>query len=42
MPVAAASYKSLDPKKHKFQVRATDAVGNVDPTAAKKRWRVER
>ena len=33
-------YKRLDPKKHKFQVRATDPVGNVDPSPAKKRWRV--
>ena len=34
--------KRLKPKKHKFLVRATDRVGNVDPSPAKKRWRVER
>lgn len=33
-------YKRLDPGKHKFKVRAIDAVGNVDASAAKKRWRV--
>ena len=33
--------KKVKPKGHRFQVVATDAVGNVDPTAAKKKWRVE-
>ncbi|HKG26100.1 MAG TPA: S8 family serine peptidase, partial [Thermomicrobiales bacterium] len=34
--------KKLKAGKHKFLVRATDAVGNVDPTPAKKRWTVQR
>lgn len=34
--------RRVKPKRHRFQVRAIDAVGNVDPTAAKKRWRVRR
>ncbi len=34
--------KKLKPKGHKFFVRAIDAVGNVDNTAARKRWRVTR
>ena len=33
--------KKVKPKRHRFQVVATDAAGNVDPTAAKKKWRVE-
>ena len=32
--------KKLKPKGHKFFVRAIDTVGNVDNTAARKRWRV--
>lgn len=32
--------KRLDHGKHKFRVRATDAAGNVDPTAAKDRFKV--
>ncbi|HEX6115548.1 MAG TPA: S8 family serine peptidase, partial [Solirubrobacterales bacterium] len=28
--------------RHKFLVRATDGVGNVDTSAAKKRWRVKK
>ncbi len=29
-------------KKHKFRVRAIDAAGNVDPTPAKRKWKVRR
>jgi hypothetical protein len=32
--------KRLDDGKHKFKVRATDLAGNVDPTAAKDRFKV--
>ena len=32
--------KRLDDGKHKFKVIATDAAGNVDPSAAKDKWRV--
>ena len=32
-------YKHLKAKRHKFKVRATDAAGNTDPTAAKDRFR---
>ena len=35
-----AKYKHLEPGKKKFQVRATDAAGNVDPTPAKAKWKV--
>jgi len=28
-------------KKHKFLVRAIDAAGNVDPTPAKRKWKVK-
>jgi thermitase len=34
--------KRVKPKKHKFLVRAIDPVGNVDVSAAKKRWRVKK
>jgi Zn-dependent metalloprotease len=34
-------YKRLKPGKYKFQVRAIDAAGNVDPSAAKQRFTVE-
>jgi hypothetical protein len=34
--------KKVKPGKHKFLVRSIDAVGNVDATPARKRWRVER
>ena len=34
--------KKLNAATHKFLVRATDAVGNVDVTAARKSWRVKR
>ena len=37
-----ASYKKLKPGKHKFRVRATNQAGNVDSTAAKAKWRVEK
>ena len=33
--------KNLDDGKHKLFVQATDPVGNVDPTAAKKKFEVE-
>ncbi len=32
--------KRLDEGKHKFKVRATDAAGNVDPSAAKDKFKV--
>jgi FG-GAP-like repeat len=32
--------KHVKPGKHQFEVRATDAAGNIDPTPAKWRWRV--
>ena len=32
--------KHLDDGRHTFQVRATDAAGNTDPTAAKQRFKV--
>ena len=32
--------RRLDVSKHKFQVRATDAAGNVDPTPAKDKFKV--
>jgi len=35
-------YKRLKPGKHKFQVQATDAAGNTDPTPAKYGWKVKR
>jgi subtilisin family serine protease len=33
-------YKGLAPGRHRFQVRAVDRNGNVDPTPAKDSWRV--
>jgi hypothetical protein len=33
-------YKRLDPGKHKFFVRAIDKAGNVDPTPAKRKFKV--
>jgi CSLREA domain-containing protein len=33
-------YKGLKPGKHVFKVRAIDAAGNVDPSPAKKKFRV--
>ena len=33
--------KKVKPGKHKFQVRAIDPAGNVDPSPAKYRWRVK-
>lgn len=35
-------YRGLRRKAHTFRVRATDALGNVDATPAKWRWRVRR
>jgi hypothetical protein len=32
--------KRLDPGKHKFRVRATDAAGNTDSTPAVDRFKV--
>jgi hypothetical protein len=29
-------------KKHEFRVRATDRLGNTDPTPAKRTWKVKR
>lgn len=37
---ATAKYAKLVPGKKKFQVRAIDAAGNVDPTPAKHKWKV--
>jgi hypothetical protein len=34
------TYKKLKPGKHKFQVKATDAAGNADPTPAKAKFKV--
>ena len=34
--------KRLRVGRHRFSVRAIDAAGNVDPTPAKRRWRVVR
>jgi hypothetical protein len=34
------TYKRLSPGKHKFQVRAIDAAGNVDKTPATLKWKV--
>jgi hypothetical protein len=39
---AKVKYKHLKPGKKKFQVRAIDAAGNVDPTPAKLKWKVLR
>jgi glucose/arabinose dehydrogenase/PKD repeat protein len=35
------SYSSLAPGPHAFDVRATDAAGNTDPTPASRSWTVE-
>jgi DNA-binding beta-propeller fold protein YncE len=32
--------KRVKVKKHKFKVRAIDSAGNVDPTPAKRKWKV--
>jgi len=34
------TYKGLKAGKHTFRVRARDAAGNVDPSPAKRSWRV--
>jgi uncharacterized delta-60 repeat protein len=38
---AKAKYKKLALGNKQFQVRATDPAGNVDPTPAKKKWKVK-
>lgn len=35
------TYGNLKDGKHTFKVKATDAAGNVDPTPAKRSWRVD-
>lgn len=35
------TYGNLKDGKHVFKVKATDAAGNVDPTPAKRIWRVD-
>lgn len=35
-------YKRLRPAKHTFEVRAIDAVGNLDPTPAVQNWKIKR
>ncbi|HEU4600011.1 MAG TPA: hypothetical protein VFS26_09695, partial [Solirubrobacterales bacterium] len=35
------TYRNLKEGKHTFKVKAKDAAGNVDPTPAKRTWRVE-
>ena len=37
-----AKYKSLEPGKKRFEVRATDARGNTDPTPASRSWKVKQ
>ena len=39
-PCESPYKKKVKVKKHKFLVRATDVAGNVDPTAAKRKWKV--
>jgi hypothetical protein len=34
------TYKHLEPGKHKFQVKATDAAGNTDSSAAKAKFKI--
>jgi hypothetical protein len=37
----AQVYRGLKEGRHFFRVKATDAAGNVDPTPAKRSWRVK-
>jgi 6-phosphogluconolactonase (cycloisomerase 2 family) len=39
-PCESPFKKRVKVKKHKFKVRAIDTAGNVDPTPAKRKWRV--
>jgi hypothetical protein len=39
---APKAYKKLRPGKHTFQVRGTDALGNVDATPATRSWKVKK
>ncbi len=39
-PCTPKTVKRLDEAKHKFKVRAIDAAGNVDPSAAKDKFKV--
>ncbi len=34
------TYRRLDEERHKFLVRAIDPAGNVDPSAARDKWKV--
>jgi len=38
---APQSYTGLSPGNHTFEVRATDPVGNIDPTPASRTWTVD-
>jgi 6-phosphogluconolactonase (cycloisomerase 2 family) len=42
VPCAPPFKKKVKRKKHKFQVRAIDPAGNVDPTPAKRKWKVKK
>jgi Ca2+-binding RTX toxin-like protein len=41
-PCESPFTKKVKPRRHTFQVRATDQAGNTDPTPALIRWRVTR
>jgi hypothetical protein len=38
---APTAYSALSEGRHRFRVRARDAVGNVDPTPASRTWRID-